>query len=324
MKKFALRCLAFFGVFIAINIALEVWYAIPVKNAIKNKTHRNYLKWNDIHQNKGAYDILILGSSRAYTAYDPKIIDSITGLKSYNMGTASQDIIETYYMLEELLEHQKPSLVVYDFFLPVADNVHYYYQIFSNASFFKSDKRKFNLIVNGYKSDGVINYLLPVIKFKDYIKNDFLGLGETPNKEQNWDRGFHNTYITASKEDIKAFKPVSNLNNTNFDFETFNLYFNKINNLLNQNGIKFMVIRSPYPPSRLALDSNTDEHDIIAQACNKREIPLIDFNTQFIGLFNDEDFMDHHHVNFNGAPKVSAILGNYIKRRLNNLNQIKY
>lgn len=116
MKKFLKNIGIGLAIFTFLNLLLVYKYEYPAYKAIKNKTHRNYLKWNEIHTNKNTYDLIIVGSSRAYSAYNPEVIDSSLSIKSYNMGTSSQDIAETYYMLEEIFEYQKPEFIVYDVF----------------------------------------------------------------------------------------------------------------------------------------------------------------------------------------------------------------
>ena len=127
------------GVFILLNLIVDYIYSIPSREAIEKGIHKNYLKWNDIHKNKNQYDVIILGSSRAYTTYNPNVLDSILNTTSYNMGTSAQDIAESYYMLREILEYQSPKYVVLDLFFPSSDTSHEYYQILSNASFFNDN-----------------------------------------------------------------------------------------------------------------------------------------------------------------------------------------
>lgn len=315
MKKFLMRCLLFLLVFVVINMVLAYVYEQPVKKAIANKTHKNYLKWTDIHIHKQSYDLIVMGSSRAYTAYNPEILDSLTGLKSYNMGTSAQDIAETYYMLKELLEYQQPKFVVMDLFFPSSDTSHEYYQIFSNASFFNSGQQQFNLVTEGYGTEGIVNYLLPVVKLKNYIKNDLsslLGPKKSEKKEDHWIRGFlYDTTIVSPKQ-IEKFTPISNFDNTSFSKDRFAFYIDRISKLLQENNIKFITIHTPYPPSRNKISTSRDEEDYFAEFTERNNIPFYDFN-RLINNMKDTDFSDYHHTNFKGARKVTIALGEILK-----------
>lgn len=323
MKKFLNKIALFFIVFIAINIVINYVYELPAKKAIENKIHKNFLKWTDIHNNKNTYDLVTIGASRAYTAFNPKILDSALNLESYNMGTSAQDIAESYYTLREVLDYQKPKYVVLDLFFPSSDNVHDYYQIYSNASFFTSNNYKYDLVTEGYGGTGIANYFIPIIKFKNYIKQDLNGLfskGNSPKQEVNWIKGFLYDTVTVTKPQIEKFTPISDFKNTAFDEERFKTYFNKIKSLTQKHNIKLICVRTPYPPSRLALNEIDDEGNFFKEFMATTEIPFYDLNfyKSETYKYTDFDFSDYHHPNYRGAEKASMQLVKAIKKDIIN------
>ncbi|GAB4163066.1 MAG: hypothetical protein Tsb0033_22860 [Winogradskyella sp.] len=298
-------------------------YEYPAYEAIKNKTHKNYLKWNSIHTNKNTYDLIILGSSRCYTGFNPKVIDSGLSIESFNMGTSAQDIAESYYSLVEILEYQKPKYVVLGTFLNLSDDTHDYYQIFSNASFFKSSKNKFDLVTDGYGSEGIANYLIPLMKFNNYIKQDLMSVfSNKPEKtpETDWYKGFLKETAIISQAQIEALKPIPNFSNTAFNKERFKTFLNKIYDLTKEKGIKLIVLRTPYPPSRLKLSDNTDEESFYKTYLNNyKDVDYYDLNNYKAEVFKyeDSDFSDYHHANIEGAYKMSQQLVDIIKTNSN-------
>lgn len=302
-----------------VNIAIAVFYEYPAYKAVKNNTHRNHLKWTDIHKNKNKYDLIVIGTSRAYTAFNPQIIDSSLQLKSYNMGTSSQDIAESYYSLKEIFEYQKPKVVVLDLFFPWSDNVHDFYQTFTNASFFNSTQNKFDLVTKGYGGSGIANYCIPVLKFKDYIKQDvgnLISKGNSPKQETNWIRGFLYDTATVTKKQISKFDPVSNFSNTSFNKDRFITYLDKIKELVEKNNAKLICVRTPYPPSRLALSKIDEEGDFFREFMTTTSIPYYDLNTFESNKYEyvDSDFSDYHHANYRGAEKATEQLIQAIKQ----------
>ncbi|WP_179354450.1 hypothetical protein [Winogradskyella vidalii] len=311
MKKFLKQISFSVFLFVLINLIVLSIYEYPAYEAIKNKTHKNYLKWNDIHSNTNTYDLIILGSSRAYTAYNPDIIDKGLNLKSYNMGTSAQDIAESYYSLKEILEYQNPKYIVLEMFLPSSDNSHDFYQIFSNASFFNSYQNKYDLVVDGYGEKGITNYFIPLSKFNNYIKQDLGSLfAKKEEKTQNnrWIRGYLYDTTSVTKKQINKFKPISNFENTTFNQKRFQKYFNKIYKLTQKHNIKLICVRSPYPPSRIALSKVQDEKEFYNTFLFKYGIPFYDFNTYKSYEYNDFEFSDYHHANYRGAEKISKQL----------------
>ncbi len=72
-------------------------------------------KYNTIFLKQDAFNVLFLGSSRAETHFDPKIFDSITGLKSYNAGiTGATPRIAFAVLRAYLLNHPPPKYLVFD------------------------------------------------------------------------------------------------------------------------------------------------------------------------------------------------------------------
>jgi len=319
MKKFLKKLGVFLLLFIALNLVVDYIYNSAAHEAIENKTHKNYLKWTDIHQNKNSYDLVIMGASRAYYAFNPDIIDASLNINSYNMGTSAQDIVESYYSLKEIFEYQNPKYVVLDLFFPLSDNVHDYSQIFSNAYFFNSNKTKFELIVEGYGGSGIANYILPVVKFNNYIKQDLMGLfkeREAIKPETNWIKGHLHDTVTVTKWKIELFEPIPNFRNTTFDKKRFATYFNKIKALIESHNSKLICVRVPYPPSRLELSGHDDEHEYYSNFMKSVEIPFFDLNTykKETYYYIDQDFADYHHPNYRGAIKASKQLVEAIKQ----------
>lgn len=319
MKKFLKQVALGLLVFIFVNAVIAVIYEYPTYKSIENKTNRNYLKWEAIHQRKNTYDLIIVGTSRAYASFNPIIIDSSLHTNSYNMATSAQDIAETYYSLEEIFDYQKPKYIVLDLFFEASDDIYDYYQTFSNSSFFNSNQRRYDLIVKGYGTSGILNFSIPVVKFKNYIKQDIIGMfsnNKSLRKENHWINGYLYDTLTVSKAEVSNFLPISNFENTTFDKERFDVYFKKIELLVKSNNAKLVCVRTAYPPSRLKLTKTDDEGAYFKTYMTKENTPYFDLNN-FIDdhtIYADHDFADYHHPNYKGARKASMQLVEAIKR----------
>ena len=57
-------------------------------------------------------DIVFIGNSHNFNAFNPEIIDSILNTNSSVVGTSGENIIVSYYELKEVLKSQQPSAVV--------------------------------------------------------------------------------------------------------------------------------------------------------------------------------------------------------------------
>ena len=315
LKQFALGLLAF----IVVNAIIAGIYEYPTYKSVQNKTNRNYLKWEAIHNNENTFDLIIIGTSRCYASFNPSIIDSVLNTNSYNMATSAQDIAETYYSLQEIFEYQKPKYVVLDMFFEASDETYDYYQTFSNSSFFNSTERKFNLINEGYGNTGLLNYSIPIVKFKNYIKQDMAGLfsnNKSLRKEDIWIKGYLYDPITVSDAQISNFEPIANFETSSFSKDRFNTYFNKIKELISSNNAKLICVRTAYPPTRLELTESDDEATYFKAYLAKENVPFFDLNDFKSDkyIYSDQDFADYHHPNYKGAKKASLQLIEVLKQ----------
>lgn len=319
MKKFLIQVALGLLVFITINAAIGIFYQNEVSKSIQNKTHRKYLRWNDIHENKNAYDLIIIGTSRGYDSFNPMILDSLLNIKSYNMSTAAQDIAESYYSLIEIFEYQKPKYIIFDLYHEASDANFDYYQTLSNASFFNSTERRLKLISEGFGPSGMANYSIPLLRYKNHIKQDILNLfKEAPivaEKDQLIKGYLHNT-VTVTKKEISNFKAVPELQNTSFDTIRFTKYFNKIKHLSETNNAKLICVRAPYPPTRLKLSKIDSENNYFSTYTRKENITYFDLNNYLSNKYKylDQDFSDYHHPNFRSAKKATMQLVEAIKK----------
>lgn len=61
---------------------------------------------------KNTMDVLVLGSSHAYSSFNPNILWETYGITSYVMASPRQPVALSYYLLKEALQYQKPEVVV--------------------------------------------------------------------------------------------------------------------------------------------------------------------------------------------------------------------
>ncbi|MFD2098856.1 hypothetical protein [Flagellimonas iocasae] len=313
MKSFLKRVLVFGLMFFAINYIFDFFYSMPNRKAIAKGTHKIANKWKDMHDGQEKYDILILGSSRSFTGYNPKIIDSVLGGNSYNMGTPSQDIAETYYVLKEILCYQKPKVILLDNFIESLDRNINYYPILSNASFMECDGNKYGLIIKGFGVEGLANEITPILKYKYHLKNDltnlFKGKGKSVSEDENsWYKGFEINSTIITPKEVMSLGPIPNLTTTNVDKTKFEYYCSKIYQLAEENNAKLIALRTPYPPHRMEISRGDDVHDYYAEFYKSKNVVFIDFNYTAEPVIKNEDFSDFHHLNIFGANKVTREL----------------
>lgn len=314
MKRFLKKTSIFLLSLVALSYIVVWTYEIPRREAIKNGTHDTQLKWQDIQHNTNTFSVIIVGSSRGDSGYNPTVIDSVANTQSYNLCSGSQNIVESYYILKEALQYHQPDYVIFDLFLPSFSDNPDFYHVLSNAEFM-STSSQWDMIVNGFGGEGIGNYLFPIIKYKSYLKNDFkqlFSVSEVVTKKAKRIQGFYYEEGIIDSASVRSFGPLYAPGNTTIPQEIAKKYLGLIATLCNDRNVQFIPVRAPYPPSRLA-NHPDPAHDYFKKALTDLKIPFYDFNSFSKTQLNDYDFSDDRHLNYKGARKVSQELGEIIK-----------
>lgn len=72
--------------FLAVFIILAYCGDFIITSGLNRSDDRKYIVWNDIYRGKISADVVVVGSSRAWTGYNPYILDSVLYCNSYNLG----------------------------------------------------------------------------------------------------------------------------------------------------------------------------------------------------------------------------------------------
>lgn len=82
MKRFAAKVIFFCSIYAAFHLC--TWFGLlPV---LRKSRAPDFAEWNDIYNGNTPADLLIMGNSVARYQVDPRILDSVLHLNSYNLG----------------------------------------------------------------------------------------------------------------------------------------------------------------------------------------------------------------------------------------------
>ena len=319
MKMFIKKLALYLTLITVVNVIFGFFYEMQIRESIANKTHNKYVKYHDVHDPKNSYEIIFLGSSKGFCAYNPLIFDSILDTRSYNMCTGSQNTIESYYILRDILPIQQPKYIIYDMYLPSFEKRNLYYHILSNASFFNSPALEAELIIRGFGIEGILNYFTPILRHKDYVKQNIDKLllpnvSEKEVKKEKWISGYlSNDYVinAAKIEELKPIQPFSNKYSSKKKID----YFKQLIELCSEKNIELICVRAPYPPSRTKNGWEDTASEFFQSLCEEMNVKFFDFNRidDVNFAYKDIDFSDGHHLNIRGATKVSKQLSAILK-----------
>lgn len=288
-------------------------YRFTNKGLKKYYSHK-YGRALEIFTNKTNYDVLFIGSSRTHTTVIPRIIDSITGLNSYNAGVDGGTLLDFKMTFDGyLVNHPAPRLLVLTIDPVSFNNVSTVYDPMQYFSFVKNPAVEKIFSSTGYstfimKNIPALNY----IYMDDYSKNmAFAGLrgkNEIPAGEFD-DKGFQsNTTLCIDpvkyKNDSSNIVPVA---------EQINLFQAIIDTCRSRN-IQLVITYAPeYRHQFMNTIKNGETFTSLVYE-KVRTNGLMFFRDDSLAMNKDSClFRDLRHVNTTGAAAYSVILGQRLK-----------
>lgn len=271
-------------------------------------------QFDELTKNKPNYDIIYLGTSRTYVHNNPRVIDSITGLSSYNFGIVGANLLEMNMWLELYLQnHHRPKLVVLELYLnafniekkPFFDHTIYLPSI-NNPIIYNT--------LSEYRSVWIYKYVpfMELVEYDDYkkftaFKSAFHGTEQT--KHDLIYKGYlENRNKNASLDKLKANDELFTSN------ESGAKILNQLITTCKSSNIKLMITYAP--EFFMANHTNTKTFFYyIAKVCAQQKLTFVDYRNSDICL-DEKLFVDAEHLNKTGATKFSIILANDILKEL--------
>lgn len=313
-RKFLQKVLFFSLIVLMLNFLVGFVLEIPTKLAIRTDNFYPSIRWNDFYAlEKNSLDIVFLGSSHCYRSFDPAIVDAAFGTESFNMGSSSQSAITSYYVFQEILRFQRPKVVVLELYWKTLHDDNQFTNASYNYEYMQNGAPKRDLFINAFFPYDWLNYVFPSFRYRRNIGNLIkLFAGEDANKlfsrKDEWYeyRGF-----------VKSIGELDLNEKNQFEDYVFSMnligsrsiqFLTKLVETSKESGIKVFGVVAPLPPSSLSYIVNYEEiHLFYEMLQDQLGISIIDYNeiNSTERIFEDSDFKDDDHLNYEGARKLS-------------------
>lgn len=308
MKKFLLHIvLCIFGIYLVfLGVDLIITQRLYRSDAL------NFHKWNEVIFDTTNYDLLICGNSRARVFYDPRVIDSVASVNSYNMGMDGHGIsnqVPRYYVYLE--SHPKPMIIVQcaDFttLLCTSDRLTEQYLPYLH----------YDSLFSYVHDDGVISYIdryVPFVRYIGYRDVIFEGLGIPNNLVK-----FEGLY--------KGYQAVGNKWNDCDSIDTFTFQYEERAKQIFENylcglqrvGVSVILVHGPYYRGNVDKESSIEEKRMCAyydQCAKKYGCHVLNYMRHPI-CSDTTYFYDAAHVNKWGSQIISQQLAHDVDSIIN-------
>ncbi|MFM2018902.1 MAG: hypothetical protein RL007_2558 [Bacteroidota bacterium] len=260
-------------------------------------------KLNTAFVEENNFDILIIGSSRAECQFYPPIIDSATGLHSYNIGMTGAVMPFIAASLEAYLENSKaPKYVVLNMDLhslgDATDTVYKFPRYFAylNNSALYSGLSQCDSRFPAFRWASL--YSMPYFGTK-YLSNSLHGwMGIPTEYDSEYEQGFAPCKSDPRMQQIDSIKYITT--HAVLSPEIKNA-IERINKICAENNIKLILTVSPlfHLQEKLAVSYDISKQELNQYAIANK-IPWIDLGHDSI-RFRSEFYGDPAHLNKQGA-----------------------
>lgn len=286
---------------------------------------------HELYEQEENIDILFVGSSHCYRAFDTEIMDAAFGKNTFNAGSSSQSIDASYYLIKEAAKYNDIEQIYLElYFVKTLDEAFkerkqmtstYIISDYMKPSF---DKLKFLLnasskehysnsfIVSRRSWDNIFNlsYVFSLIEKKqtpeyknyeyDYVTADneaYMGKGYVANFEHIPEDTF---FATTANDPINLKKLTEDWKKT----------FYKIIEFCKKEGIELTLVSSPMSEYLLAGRGNYDGYiDLVNEMIADTELRYYDFNLckEKYWPSTSTNNYDPSHLNQEGAESFSHL-----------------
>lgn len=300
--KICLLCLMAGGILLYCSSALRV-KKLELPNDTSNKVAGFYALKED------SMDVLFLGTSHAYYAFNPGMFYERTGLNSYVFAGECQPIGVTYHYFVEALKTQHPKVVVLDLFslLPSSQGCQTDGIIQKNLEDLKPSSNKFKALDLLSDEEDRFNAKFDLMLYRNrwsvVEEEEWLyPLTDHFNPQFGFTSGW------PGSNDVFE-RPVYLTTELQMPIESQLTYLENILSLAKENQIELILFKTPFYEE--IEDFKT--MNMLAEFAAVHEVPILDMNLDY----NKYDFQfdvdgDVWHCNIRGAVKVTEVIAEYI------------
>ncbi len=258
---------------------------------------------------KDSLDVLVIGSSHAYYGFQTNQAWEDYGVASYVMGSPSQTMICSYYLLEEALQYQKPQVVLLESYYFRSGKVFVQDSnlraVTDNMKNLQNKRELIDLGLPEADWKEKLAYYVPFFKYHSRWKE----LDQSDFTQKSFYKG---SLVRLKHKSFRAPEPTDEKKEIP---ETALEYFEKIRALCEENDIRLVVFKTPVSNGS---GENSDWYhntmgitNSLSDYLEERSVPYLKLQDQ-VGIDFENDFYDYCHLSFTGQKKVTAYLMDWL------------
>lgn len=294
MKKFILNSACFLSIILGIAIFLDFW----ISKKLQNNTARIFSTWNYVYHNTNYNELIINGSSRAWVQYDPRILDNVLKINTYNLGTDNGMINRQIIRYDKYCEfHKSPAFLIQNIDYFTMTSV-YGYEVEQFYPYFYD--REFLHTLDKYEKFSWQEKYIPMYR---YIGKSYL----LRKSNDNLYKGFEGRDMHWNDDALNAIESFYAKVDTTMQTE-----FRKFLSDIQSNGTKILFVYAPSYFKVLEKCENLDDmYDMYQAIADEFGISILDYSYDLM-CYDTTYFYNGTHLNKKGAELFTTKLAHDI------------
>lgn len=293
MKRFLLKVVSFGLVVLCLMGITD----ICISSLLRTNKSRVFEGWNYIYNDSTYHDIIINGNSRSWVQYDPKILDTILDVNSYNLGIDGSNINRQIIRFNKYVEkHRYPKYLIQNIDLFTMEPS-FGYEREQFFPYFFYDRSLLN-DVDEYEDFSLMEKYIPGYRYiglnqsiMNKIEDAFLYKGYKANESQ-WDGT-----LLAEISEI----------NFSYDSILLNKFYHFVENVV-LHGTEIVFVYAPiYYEVNDKCKNINEMYEMYQNIANEFNIPIIDYNNYYL-CYDTTYFYNAMHLNKIGAELFTTKL----------------
>ena len=259
-------------------------------------------------QRRGAFDVIMMGSSHMLNAVAPMQLWEEHGIPAYNFAQNGQTLPVTYYQLQEALRRQSPRVIVLDVYKAIQESL-----TDSEASLHASldgmplGRAKlqtvFELVPRGERAEFLLDVIRYHSRWKELSRKDFMPRDPV-------EKGAQALFSHSAHPDFQAMPAYV----TAPGAEPALAYLEKIAALCREERVELLLVVTPFTTAEDDDMNRQQVANAMAGWAAERGIPYLNMLhlTDEIGFDYAVDMANPSHPNWLGMEKITAWLGDYL------------
>ncbi|MDR1536501.1 MAG: SGNH/GDSL hydrolase family protein [Clostridiales bacterium] len=252
------------------------------------------------------HDVIFIGDCEVYENFSPIALWEEYGIASYIRGGPQQLIWQSYYILEETLEKEKPAIAVFNVLAmqyPTPQKEPYNRL---NLEGMNWSAQKLNSIAQSMtEGETLLSYVFPLLRYHDRWME--LSAGDIKHFLNQDDVSFNGYLMRSDVKPVGMIPEGRKLPDYRFGENSYR-YLDKILSLCKSEGVELILIKAPsiYPYWHPQWEEQMEEY---ARANDVKYINFLELSDE-TGIDLATDTYDAGlHLNVYGAEKAARYLG---------------